>query len=123
MIIDLEAARRIDDNLPLGNDQQMINAAKLLPAALDEIDRLQKQSMHGCISCRSEAYREGQESQAKRIAELEGNVKSQSEIIKRERIEITNRYHKQRAAIKILGKRSTRPGRTPGVRCGRPKDI
>lgn len=50
-------------------------------AALDEIERLQKQSMRDCISCRSEAYREGQEAQAKRIAEYHEHERQTHEIL------------------------------------------
>ena len=75
---DMQKARQIclelgsRDKVPLPDRiRREERALDVLPAALDRIDELEKQTMHDCISCRSEAYQEGKQSQSKRISELE----------------------------------------------------
>jgi hypothetical protein len=85
--------------------------------ALDKIDAQAKRiaELEAVLSQAQRVIVESQKAEKQlreRIAELEGNVKRQSEIIKLERIEFTNRYHKQRAALKKLGQAKRERGKT-----------
>lgn len=78
---DMQKAREICELLRIAYPSTVTVAANMLPAALDRIEEMEKQTMHDCISCRAEAYREGKQAQATRIANLEADRRVKTVII------------------------------------------